>query len=75
MSGFHRIPQPQALDRAGVSAFVTRFVSELSCLAIEARQDPFRVDDPCRFNRSGGHETIVSCGDIVCRHCSTVFAS
>lgn len=73
MSGFHRIAQPPALDRAGVTAFVTRFVSELSCRAVEARQDPFRIDNPCLFNRSGDHELIVSCGDIVCRHCSRVF--
>jgi hypothetical protein len=33
--------------------------------------DPFGVDHDCL--NPAGHHPIVSCGDIVCRHCPKVF--
>ena len=58
---------------------VRRTVSEMLCLEdVSARvmreRDPFNVDDPCPVNPTG-HQTIVSCGEIVCWHCARIFWS
>lgn len=68
--GFHRIPQPAALDRAGLTALVARFVAEeLAFLTRTA--DPFGLDNACPFNPTG-HDFIASCGDVVCCRCGKV---
>lgn len=69
--GFHRLPQPDALDRAQVTAVVTRFVAQEVAFANRAA-DPFGVNDPCPFNAGGPHCFIGSCGDVACVHCAKV---
>ncbi len=67
--GFNRTIQPQALDRAAVTAVVTRLVAEE--LAFERRTaDPFGIAHDCLNPK--GHDFIASCGDVVCAHCAKV---
>lgn len=63
--GFHRHPQPDALDRAAIVRLA------LDEVAFELRAaDPFLVDHDCL--NPAGHTFIASCGDIVCCHCTKV---
>jgi hypothetical protein len=72
MMGFHRIPPPQALDRAAIRAEVIPLLrDELSFIA--RTQDPFGIEHGCV--NPAGHAVITSCGAIVCAHCSKVFWS
>lgn len=67
--GFHRQPQPASLDRAAVTAAITRFVAEEVCFAARTA-DPFLIGHDC-LNPTG-HAFIGSCGDVVCVHCARV---
>jgi hypothetical protein len=69
--GFHRQGQPAALDRAGLTAVVARFVAEELDLLTCTPADPFGVDNSCPFSPSG-HDYIAACGDVVCCHCGKV---
>jgi hypothetical protein len=65
--GFHRHGQPAALDRAAVSAVITRLVAQE--LAFEARTaDPFLLAHDCL--NPAGHDFIAACGEVVCCHCA-----
>lgn len=70
--GYARTLQPApppiviAIDEA-VDAHLERLI-DLHFLP----RDPFNVADRCPFNATG-HQTIVSCGDVVCCHCAKVF--
>jgi hypothetical protein len=67
--GFHRQGMPASLDRAAVTAVVTRFVAEeLAFLTRTA--DPFLVDHDCL--NPAGHKFEGCCGDVVCVHCGKV---
>jgi len=67
--GFNRQGQPAALDRAAVTAAVTRFLAEEA--AFENRvADPFLIEHDCR--NPAGHHFISSCGAVVCLHCEKV---
>jgi hypothetical protein len=72
MTGFLRTRMPPSLDRAAVSAAITRLVSEEMIAAATAAADPFLIDDPCLFNGNGPHHFNGSCGDVVCVHCTKV---
>jgi hypothetical protein len=67
--GFHRIPQPASLDRAGLTAIVTRFLAEEIAFA-RRNSDPFEIEYDCR--NPAGHDFIAACGDVVCCHCGKV---
>lgn len=73
MSGFHRGRPAQGLTRAAVSEQVAQFLclEDISARANRER-DPFNVADPCPVNPTG-HQTIVSCGEVVCWHCARIF--
>lgn len=70
MTGFLRTRMPPSLDRAAVSAAITRFVSEEMIAAATAAADPFLIDHDCL--NPAGHRFIGSCGDVVCVHCTKV---
>lgn len=67
--GFHRQGQPAALDRAGLTAVVTRLMAEELAFIIRTA-DPFGIDHDCL--NPAGHDFIASCGDVACRHCAKV---
>jgi hypothetical protein len=69
--GFYRVPQPASLNRADVTAIVTRFVAEEVAFA-QRTQDPFGVADPCPRNAGGPHQFTGSCGDVVCLLCEKI---
>lgn len=73
MSGFHRGTQ-RSLPRR---EYIRDKVTEILCLEdVSARTmreaDPFLVADPCPCSPRG-HQTIVSCGEVVCWHCAKIF--
>jgi hypothetical protein len=69
--GYHRQGMPASLDRAAVTATVTRFVAdEIAHLVRMA--DPFLIDHDCL--NPAGHDFIPSCGGVVCPHCGRIFA-
>lgn len=51
---------------------MANFVGREAIAQIERERDPFNLADPCPFNPTG-HQTIVSCGEIVCWHCARIF--
>jgi hypothetical protein len=67
--GFHRIPQPAALDRAQLTGVVRSFVA-LEVAFAERTADPFGIDHDCP--NPAGHHFIGSCGDVACVHCAKV---
>lgn len=67
--GFLRQGQPQALDRKGVTAVVTRLLAE-EIAYLTRTADPFRIEHDCL--NPGGHDFIGACGDVVCCHCGKV---
>jgi hypothetical protein len=67
--GFHRIPQPPALDRKELTAVVTSLMIEELAFA-RASSDPFAIEHDC-LNPTG-HDFIAACGDVVCCHCGKV---
>jgi hypothetical protein len=67
--GFHRQGQPAALDRAGLTAVVIRFLAEEIAFASRT-SDPFGIDHDCL--NPAGHDFISACGDVVCCHCGKV---
>lgn len=67
--GFHRIPPPTALDRAELTAVVTRLMAEEAAFARRSA-DPFAIDHDCL--NPAGHDFIAACGDVVCCHCGKV---
>lgn len=69
MSGYLRTPQPTSLDRAAVTAVVTRFVAD-EIAHLDRTADPFRIEHDCVNAR--GHDFIAACGDVVCCHCGKV---
>lgn len=68
--GFLRQGQPVALDRAGLTAVVTRLLAE-EIAFISRTADPFGIDHDCL--NPAGHDPIASCSEIACCHCSKVF--
>lgn len=70
--GFHRTVQP---DPPPITISIDQAVEDQIAQLIDihsAARDPFNVADRCEFNPTG-HQTIVSCGDVVCCHCAKVF--
>lgn len=67
--GFLRQGQPQTLDRASLTAVVTRFVAE-ELAFITRTADPFSIDHDCL--NPAGHDFIAACGDVACCHCAKV---
>lgn len=52
-------------------------VTQMLCLEdVSARvcreADPFNIADSCPVNPNG-HQTVVSCGEVVCWHCARIF--
>ena len=75
MSGFLRTMQRPSPRRERIKQTVTEFLClEDVSARISRERDPFNVDDPCPVNPTG-HQTIVSCGEIVCWHCARIFWS
>ena len=70
--GFHRIPQPRALDRAAIRAEVIPLLAQERAF-IARTIDPFGIEHGCV--NPAGHAVITSCGEIVCAHCTKVFWS
>jgi hypothetical protein len=68
--GFHRIPQPAALDRASLTAVVANLLAE-EVAFLTHTADPFLIDHDCL--NPAGHDPIATCRDIVCCHCAKVF--
>lgn len=64
-SGFNRTGQPQALDRAAVTAILAEAVD-----VANGARDPFLIDHDCL--NPAGHRFIGSCGGVVCVHCAKV---
>lgn len=50
---------------------VTTYPFGMAALPTSTPVDPFKIETDCL--NPAGHTMIVSCGDIVCRHCSKVF--
>jgi hypothetical protein len=69
--GFNRLPSPRVLA-AAKGAPVELLITSQHVAAVERAADPFRIADRCECSETGDHNYIVSCGDLVCRHCSRV---
>jgi hypothetical protein len=67
--GYLRQGQPPSLDRAAVTAVVTRFVAD-EIAHLMRIEDPFRIEHDCL--NPAGHDFIAACGDVVCCHCGKV---
>ena len=68
--GFYRQGAPRLLSREEAA----RLIRPVAFAAIEALvgpHDPFTLDDVCP--NPGGHQPIMSAGDLVCPHCQKVF--
>jgi hypothetical protein len=67
--GFHRQGMPAVLDRAAVTAVITRYVAE-ELAFLNRTADPFGIAHDCR--NPAGHDFISSCGDLACVHCGRI---
>jgi len=64
------MPVLDTIDRVRVTTY-RGDPAEIAAIFACAPADPFRIESDCL--NPAGHSMIVSCGDIVCRHCSKVF--
>lgn len=70
--GFDLTPQPD--PPPVVISFDAAFEAEMDRLIGRSMppRDPFNVADRCLVNPTG-HDGTMSCGEVVCPHCSRVF--
>lgn len=70
MTAFFRTGAPRALTRSEAEALI-RPVAFAAIEILVGPFDPFNLADTCP--NPGGHQPIMSAGDLVCPHCERVF--